>query len=154
MVFETIPMTVMGPWHKFYKFSSLKKVMYLRYHLLSCIILAIVLFPFFNYYSLLVFILGFFIDFDHYLYDIITTRRLSLSVSYRMHMNKEREAKDQLHIFHTVEFIVAFLLLTITSNNTYLIIISTGFVLHLILDYIYEIYLVIIKKEISKQTRA
>ncbi len=128
--------------------------MYLRYHLLSCVILAIVLFPFFNYYSLLVFILGFFIDLDHYLYDVITTRKLSLSTSYKMHMNKEHEIKDQLHIFHTIEFIAAFLILTIISNNVYLIIVSTGLLLHLILDYIYEIYLIMIKKEKLKQTRA
>ncbi|MEK6841446.1 MAG: hypothetical protein AABW57_01780 [Nanoarchaeota archaeon] len=125
----------------------------LKYHLLSCIILSLILFPFYSYYSLLIFIFGFFIDVDHYLYDIIKTKNPSLINSYRMHINKNKILKDQLHIFHTIEFIILFILLTIISNNFYLILISMGLVLHLILDAIYYIY--ITKKNIElKQTRA
>ena len=81
--------------------------MYLRYHFLSCVILAIILFPFFNYLSLLVFIFGFFIDVDHYLYDSIKTRNLSLINSYNLQMDKDLVRKDQLHVFHTIEFIAS-----------------------------------------------
>lgn len=127
--------------------------MYLRYHLLSCIILTLILYPFFNYYSLLIFIFGFFIDSDHYLYDIIRTRNLSIINSYKMHMNEERIAKDQLHVFHTVEFIISFLLLTLISRNIYLILLSIGLLVHLILDIIYMIYLIMNNIKL-KQTRA
>jgi hypothetical protein len=125
----------------------------LKYHFLACTILALILFPFYSYYSLLILIFGFFIDLDHYLSDVIRTNNLSLIESYRMHMNRNLEIKDQLHIFHTIEFIVLFILLTIVSNNFYLIFIGIGLVLHLILDEIYILYL--IKKNIErKQTRA
>ncbi|MEK6834730.1 MAG: hypothetical protein AABX61_00515 [Nanoarchaeota archaeon] len=125
----------------------------LKYHLLSCIILTLILYPFFNYYSLLVFIFGFFIDSDHYLYDIIKTRNLSIINSYKVHMNEERVAKDQLHIFHTIEFIISFLLLTLISRNIYLILLSIGLLVHLILDMINMIYSTINNIEF-KQTRA
>ena len=70
-----------------------------------------------------------------------------------MHLNKERLIKDQLHIFHTLEFIILFLSLVIISMNIYLIILGISFIIHLSLDYIYELYL--IKNKIKlKQTRA
>ena len=127
--------------------------MYLKYHFLSCIILSIFLFPFFGYYSLLVFILGFFIDIDHYLYDAIKTKNLNPFNSYKMHMDKNRIAKDQLHIFHILEFIATLILLTLFSDNIYLLLISMGLVLHLILDLIYYFYLIKNKVEL-KSTRA
>ena len=126
--------------------------MYLRYHFLSCVILTLILFPFFNYLALLVFVFGFFIDFDHYLYDIIKTKNFSLINSYKRHMNKNSVRKNQLHIFHTLEFIIPFILLTIISKNILLILLSIGLVIHLILDIIYEIYLNINHIE-RKQTR-
>lgn len=126
--------------------------MYLRYHFLSCIILSLILFPFYSYYSLLILIFGLFIDIDHYIYDIIKTKKLSLINSYKMHMDKNRTAKDQLHIFHTIEFMLLLLLISF-YNNTYLSLIIIGFVLHIILDVTYEIYLFIKKRDI-KQTRA
>jgi len=127
--------------------------MYLRYHLISCVILTIILFPFFNYLSLLIFIFGFFIDVDHYLYDTMKEKNLSLINSYRLHMDKNLERKDQLHIFHTLEFIIPFLLLTIFSGNLYLILLSYGLVLHLILDGIHLVYIEINNIKL-KQTRA
>src|SRR3989344_8493611 len=143
----------MRPWHNIYKFSLVKKFMYLIFHFISCIILALILFPFYSYYSLLIFIFGFFIDFDHYFYDILRNKELNLINSYKKHMNKELIRKDQLHIFHTLEFIISFLLLTLSSENIYLLLLSMGLTLHLILDFIYEIYVVVIRKEEQKQTR-
>ncbi len=140
-------------WHRFINFLQIKKLMYLRHHLISCIILTIILFPFYNYLALLIFIFGFLIDVDHYLYDVIKTKNLSLIKSYKLHMDKDLERKDQLHILHTLEFIIPFLLLTFFSRNIYLILLSYGLVLHLILDVIYRIHA--IKNNIKlKQTRA
>ena len=113
--------------------------MYLRYHFLSCIILTLLLLPFFSYYSFLVFALGFFIDIDHYLYDLIRHKKFDLIEVYKRHMDKNQVIKDQLHIFHTIEFISLFILITLLSGNIYLLLLSTGFVLHLILDCIYNI---------------
>jgi len=143
----------MRPWHKIYKNFQIKKLMYLRYHFLACVILTILLFPFFSYYSLLVFISGFLVDIDHYLYDIFNSKTFNLFKAYKMHMNKEMMRKDQLHIFHTLEFIILFLSLVIVSMNIYLIILGISFIIHLSLDYIYELYL--IKNKIKlKQTRS
>ena len=127
--------------------------MYLKYHFISCTILAVILFPFYNYLSLLVFIFGFFIDFDHYFYDIFANKNLSLINSYKRHMDKSLIRKNQLHIFHTVEFIIPFLLLTFISKNIYLLLLCYGLLLHLILDFIYEINIILIKKQEMKQTR-
>ncbi|MEK6906895.1 MAG: hypothetical protein AABW45_00005, partial [Nanoarchaeota archaeon] len=103
--------------------------------------LSLFLFPFFSYYSLLIFIFGFFIDADHYLYEMIKNKKLDLIEVYKMHMNKDRIEKDQLHIFHTLEFISVFILLTIFSSNIYLLLIGLGLILHLILDEIYLIHI-------------
>lgn len=127
--------------------------MELKHHFLSCIILMLILFPFFKYYSLIIFIFGFFIDMDHYLYDSIITKKFGLINSYKMHMDKSRIIKDQLHVFHTLEFITLIIALTFVSKNVYLLLLSTGLVLHLILDLIYHIYLIRNNIEM-KQTRA
>ncbi len=126
--------------------------MYLRHHFLSCVILSLILYPWFNYYSLLVFIFGFFIDLDHYFYDVISKRNLNLLESYKNHMNKSIVIKDQLHIFHTFEFMISFIILTLISRNIYLLIIGIGLVLHWILDWIYLIYSIKIKANLN-QTR-
>ena len=127
--------------------------MYIRHHFLSCILLLLILFPLFNYISFLVFIFGFFIDVDHYLYDIIRFRNLNLKKSYLIHMDKKTKIKDQLHIFHTIEFLILFVILTIIYNNVYLLLLIIGFLLHWILDFIYFIH-EIIKKEKLNQTTA
>ena len=127
--------------------------MYLRYHFLACVILTILLFPFFGYYSLLVFISGFLVDIDHYLYDVFNSKTFNLYKAYKMHMNKGRVIKDQLHIFHTLEFIILFLSLVIVSMNVYLMILAISFIIHLNLDYIYELYLIKNKIKLN-QTRA
>jgi len=127
--------------------------MYLRHHLLSCIILVLILFPFYSYYSFLIFLLGFFIDLDHYIYYVFKYKNFNLIKSYKSFMDKKMIRKDQLHILHTIEFIILFLLATIYTKNIYLIFISIGFLVHLILDLIYAVYLIKNKIEL-KQTRA
>jgi len=127
--------------------------MYLRHHFISCVTLTIILFPPYNYLSLLVFIFGFFIDVDHYLYDLAKTGNLDPISSYKRQMNLNIEIKNQLHIFHTLEFIIPFLILVIISKNTYLFILGIGLILHLILDLLYEVYYVIKKTKLN-HTRA
>jgi hypothetical protein len=122
-------------------------------HLISCIILSLILFPFFSYYSLLIFIFGFFIDLDHYIYDVIKTKNFSLINSYKKHNNENIISKDQLHILHTIEFIIFFIIITIFSNNVYLLLISLGLLLHLILDFSYWIHKLENKTKIN-QSRA
>jgi len=127
--------------------------MYLRHHFISCVTLTIILFPPYNYLSLLVFIFGFFIDVDHYLYDLAKTGNLDPISSYKRQMNLNIEIKNQLHIFHTLEFIIPFLILVIISKNTYLFILGIGLILHLILDLLYEVYYTIKKTKLN-HTRA
>ncbi len=127
--------------------------MYLRHHFLSCVILTILLFPFFSYLSFLVFIFGFFIDVDHYIYDAIKSKDLNLKNSYYRHMDKNLERKNQLHIFHTIEFVLLVFIILIYSKSIIISIISLGLILHLLLDFIYHFYL--IKNNIEmKQTRS
>ncbi len=121
--------------------------MFPRAHFLSCVILLIILHPFFGYWSLAVFIGGFFIDVDHYLWNIIEKRNFNILKGYReisieskKRMEKYRNAKkpvylnlDMMHIFHVWEFWVLMFLLSFI--NKFFFIIFLGMVLHLSLDF-------------------
>ena len=123
--------------------------MYISRHFILTLLLAIILFPIYKYKVLALFIFGFFIDADHYFYDIFKYKS-SLKKSYLMHMNKNITLKDQLHIFHVVEFWILALILTIIFYNDITLLLFTGLIFHLSLDFVYQIF----NKRYIKHTRA
>ena len=123
--------------------------MYISRHFILTLLLAIILFPIYKYKVLALFIFGFFIDVDHYLYDFFKYK-VSLKKSYLMHMNKNITLKDQLHIFHVVEFWILALILTIISHKDTILLLFIGLIFHLSLDFIYQAY----NKKYIKHTRA
>ena len=93
-------------------------------HFITSLVLMVILYPFFGYWSGAVFIGGFFIDVDHYLWWVMDKRNFSLIKGYRnmaeeAKKNKERFSQiierplylklDRLHIFHVWEFWVLML---------------------------------------------
>ena len=123
--------------------------MYVSRHFILTSLLAIMLFPIYKFKVLLLFVFGFFIDVDHYLHDLFKYK-VSLKKSYLMHMNKNITLKDQLHIFHVVEFWILALILTIIFYNDFTLLLFTGLIFHLSLDFIYQAY----NKDYIKHTRA
>ncbi|MDP7506794.1 MAG: hypothetical protein QF362_05140 [Candidatus Woesearchaeota archaeon] len=106
--------------------------MKLSIHFFVSLVLMITLYPFYNWPVLYLFIGGFLIDFDHYLYYIIKFRSLNLKKASKYFLKPG--LKDVLVIFHTFEFMIVFTLFCLYFN---LYLLLTGYLIHNILDYIY-----------------
>ena len=106
--------------------------MYLKYHFVFTLVFCIILFPFLNWWTIIVFLSGFFIDVDHYLYYIIKFKDWNLKKAYKIHFKKKY--KDKLHIFHTIEFYLLIVSLNLLYPFFSYILIGVSF--HLILDTI------------------
>ncbi len=124
--------------------------MYLSMHFILTLLLALLLFPIYKYKVLLLFIFGFFIDVDHYLFDVVKDKKFSLKKSYLAHMNLNIVLKDQLHIFHVVEFWILALILTLIFYSELTLLLFIGLIFHLFLDFIYWVF----NKKYIRHTRA
>ncbi len=104
-------------------------------HFIISLILAIVLFPVYKWLSLLVFVFGFLIDVDHYLWHVIISKNFSLRKAYNYSLDKNRDSsnEDVLHIFHVLEIWILVLLLGFI--NEIFFILALGLVAHLIMDF-------------------
>ncbi len=102
-------------------------------HFIVCIILSILLFPSYSYQSFLVFLSGFLIDIDHYLWYSLKYKNFNPKTTYVFHKRRlSLKTIDRLHIFHTFEF---WLLILILSLKYPLFPIVIGLVIHLIMDF-------------------
>lgn len=111
--------------------------MILSTHFIISLILAALLYPVFGVKSLLVFLGGFFIDIDHFFWNMIKFRNLNIFEAYEFH-NKNIKNNDFtnvtgiLLIFHTLEFLLLMLFLSFISEIFLLV--TYGLILHLLLD--------------------
>jgi len=108
-------------------------------HTVVSSIIALLLYPVFNWKVLLVLVGGVLIDADHYLYTIIKFKNLSIADSYNFHRDntiqkKFKKIKDILLIFHTIEFLIIMTILSFYSDI--FLIITLGIILHYLLDFI------------------
>ena len=109
-------------------------------HLMFSSILAILLYPLYNWKVLFVLAGGFLIDIDHYLWYIYRYKKFNLIDSYRFYM-KNIEVNDFtnvmgiLLIFHSVEFLLVMIILSF--YNEYVFIFTIGVILHYLLDLIF-----------------
>ncbi|MBI2106129.1 hypothetical protein HYT56_04815 [Candidatus Woesearchaeota archaeon] len=104
-------------------------------HILFAFLFSLILFPFIGYYSIVVFLSGFVFDIDHYLYYAIKKKDIGFINGYLYHVpgSKVYEAHhDVLHIFHTWEVWMLFLILTIFHKIFLFSLI--GLLFHMILD--------------------
>jgi len=103
-----------------------------KHFIVSCI-LSILLFPTYGFSSLLVFISGFLIDIDHYIWYALKFKDFNPKNSYIFHKERRQLIEvDRLHIFHVIEFWLLMLILGIVFYIPTLIL---GLVIHLIMDF-------------------
>jgi len=108
------------------------------WHFISSLILSLVLYPYFGFYSLLTLLLGWFIDVDHIIYYCFKFKRFNYKEAYKYFRDHKFHGKV-INVFHTLEFYAIMLILSF--YNIYAFIISLGLFLHTILDIIYFFYL-------------
>ena|SRR3989344_2213826 len=88
-----------------------------RTHFIVSLIISVIYFPFFGWWSFLAIVGGFLIDVDHYLEFIIRFKRKDLfnaffdAVNFYENGEDCGRYKDILHIFHTFEFWVLYIIL-------------------------------------------
>ena len=104
-------------------------------HFIVSLILMITLFPIYKWFSLLIFIFGFLIDADHFLWYAVKYNHFSLMGAYNHSLDKARIYKneDVLHIFHVIEvwipvFVLAFF-------NEIFFISAIGLAVHQFMDF-------------------
>jgi len=111
--------------------------MYIWHHLWTSIALGIVLYPVFGWWSACVIIGGFVIDVDHYITYIILEHDFSLKRSVDFYLGDGwRKHAPVLNIFHTSEFFM--LLLVLSFVHVSFLTIFSGYLLHIVLDFIHE----------------
>jgi hypothetical protein len=81
-------------------------------HLIISIIITIILFPFFGWFSVLAIVGGVLVDFDHYLWHIINKKTLSIRKAYHFMKHKNHANRNMTLIFHNIEFWIAKVILT------------------------------------------
>ena len=109
-------------------------------HLLASSILALALYPLFNWKVLFVIVGGVLIDIDHYFWYIYKFRKFSLLNCYGYFidgMDKDRIMKNRgiLLVFHTIEFLLMAVLLSF--YNELVLMFTIGLLLHYLLDGIF-----------------
>ena len=109
-------------------------------HLLASSILALALYPLFNWKVLFIIIGGVLIDIDHYFWYICKFRKFSLSNCYGYFidgMDRSRIMKNLgiLLVFHTIEFMLVAIYLSLYNNLALMF--AIGLLSHYLLDGIF-----------------
>jgi len=110
-----------------------------RTHFIVSVIISLVYFPFFGWWSFLAIVGGFLIDVDHYIEFVIKFRRKDLFNAFFDAVefykgNNCQNYKDLLHIFHTFEFWVLYIVLSLIYP--FLLPFVFSIFVHLIMDFI------------------
>ena len=107
----------------------------LPFHFAVCALLAVLLWPAFGAYSLLVFLTGFLIDADHWLWyaahGTIGLRKVYEKAKYGRETGK-------LDVFHTIEFIFAAIVFSWLFLKPFFAPLVLGFASHITLDLFYH----------------
>ncbi len=106
-------------------------------HFLSSSLLFLILFPFFGWFSLIVYLGGFFIDVDHYLIFVIKKKDFSLKNAYYYFLKGKFNWKTEPLVFHFLE--LTFILVIFSFFHWIFFLLVSGIILHLILDFIHEV---------------
>ncbi len=114
--------------------------MHLSRHFVISLVLAGISYPFFGGYSLLLFIGGFFVDGDHYLWYIFTKKDFNLKNAYQYHLTTDFSGKKIIDIFHTAEVWIVLLLASIFSPyyHTAILALTLGIYSHMLCDFLHE----------------
>ena len=110
------------------------------YHVGLTGILALILYPIFEWKIIFLFVGGVLIDADHFLYYIIKNKDLNPINCYKYYMidsakHKYHNVNGSLFVFHTIEFAIGLVIAAFFSEIALLILI--GYIGHWILDGIW-----------------
>ncbi len=112
--------------------------MYPLVHFTTSLVLTILLYPVFGYNAIWILVGGFLIDTDHYIDYAIRKKDFSLRNAYRYFDNRHKPntnpEKDLLHIFHTIEFFLLIIILSLFFQFIFITLI--GMVFHELLDLV------------------
>ncbi len=109
-------------------------------HLLLSLILAVVLYPIFSWKVLFILVGGVLIDIDHYFWCIFKHKNLNFVDCYRFHSvenikNNYKDITGDTLIFHTIEFLIASIILSFYFK--FMLIFTIGVLLHYFLDLLH-----------------
>lgn len=109
-------------------------------HLVVSLILAVLLYPLFNWKVLLIIVGGVLIDIDHYFWYVCKYKKFSLLDCYYHYiipLEKNDKSKNIgiLMIFHTVEFL--FIMVFLSFFIEYALVFTIGLLVHYLLDLIF-----------------
>ena len=109
-------------------------------HTLFSLILAVILYPVFNWKVLLILAGGVLIDIDHYFWYIWRYKKFGLLSCYRFlsvetKKNKWKDVSGALFVFHTIEFLLFMVLLSF--YNEFVLIFTIGLLPHYIMDILF-----------------
>lgn len=113
--------------------------MYPIYHFILTIILSGFLWPVLGWKLVLFWLGNFFIDVDHYWWEVIKTGDLSFNRAYNYCKKKSKGLvySFDFHVFHIVEFIFLMFIWSFFSEIGFVMFLSVGF--HNATDFIYGI---------------
>jgi hypothetical protein len=122
--------------------------MHFKYHLIISFLFSLLLYPVFGIASFLVFFIGVAVDIDHYLITLVKFNMISMMDSVRYYINVVGRkfhyvGRNYLFIFHTVEFLVLFVLLyfLLPNYSVVFLMLSAGISIHIIMDWIYDYFI-------------
>lgn len=108
-------------------------------HVLASIILSVLSYPFFGWWAVLVFVGGVFVDVDHYIVYVISSKDWSLKRAVAYYKKKKyRPVMPVIHHLHTIEFFLIIIILSFFFK--FILAFRLGYILHMLLDFIHCIY--------------
>lgn len=115
--------------------------MNLSIHIISGGILAAIVFRFVGAInSAIFFCFASFLDIDHYIYYIMKFHRLHIGKAYDYFNSYKNNERFCICIFHTVEFLILFSLITYFTQSVFLKACFMGFLVHCIFDVSQGLY--------------
>lgn len=111
-------------------------------HAVLSLIIAAVFYPAYGWNVLFIFAVGVLIDIDHYFWYIYKFKKFNLLECYKYYMKSMlshdfREHYGILLVFHTIEFMLLMVIMSI--YNKYALLFTIGLVGHYALDFIWHI---------------
>lgn len=106
------------------------------FHFIASLILFIALYPYFGLSSLIVFLTGWLIDFDHVLYYVFKFRDFSYKRMYKYYYEHKFKEKV-INAFHTIEFYI--LIAVLGFYSIYALIAAVGLFAHVVMDFMHFI---------------
>ena len=110
--------------------------MYPIYHFIFTVLASLLLWPILGWKLALFWLGSFFVDVDHYIWEVFKSKDISFMKAYRRCKNKSKGSRFSFdfHVFHLVEFWILMLVWGMFSELGFVIFL--GLIFHMVLDFI------------------